>query len=271
MSALKDTLKNLWLVFYRKHPYLSNLFVAIVCFALFLGLVSLSLSLFTRHGQSRPVPDFTGQSLSEAYAMADEHKLELIITDSVFVNTRTHGTVFRQIPQPGTHVKKGRRIFVVVNSMQPRMIPMPNVVGYSLRQAKAVLTAAGLHVGKLNYVNDMATNNVLGQKYRGRTVAPETLIPAESDIDLEIGKSDWNEGTLAPLLIGHTLVQAKDRLAESSLNTGTVRYDQTVKNYSDSLLAKVYKQSPEVSETEVLRLGAPVNLWLTIDETKLEQ
>ena len=245
--------------------------MAAVCFLLFLGIVSLSLSAFTRHGQSRPVPDFTGLSLAEANAVAGEHELELIITDSVFVNTRYHGTVFRQIPQPGANVKKGRRIFVVINSMQPRMVAVPNVVGYSLRQAKTVLTASALHVGRLNYVNDMATNNVLGQKYRGRSIAPETLVPADSDIDLEIGKSNWNEGTLAPLLIGHTLVQAKDMLAESSLNTGLVRFDQTVKNYSDSLLAKVYRQSPEVSETEVLQLGASVNLWLTIDETKLDK
>lgn len=245
--------------------------VAIVCFALLLGLVSLSLSLFTRHGQSSPVPDFTGLGLAEAYTMADEHQLELIVADSVFVNTRYHGTVFRQLPQPGTQVKKGRRIFIVINSVQPRMVPVPNVVGYSLRQAKTVLTASGLHVGRLNYVNDMATNNVLGQKYEGQAIAPETLVPVESDIDLEIGKSNWSEETLVPLLIGHTLAQAKDMLAESSLNTGAVQYDQTVKNYSDSLSAKVYRQLPEVSETDVLRLGASVNLWLTIDETKLNK
>ncbi len=264
MSALK----KYWIAFYHKHPYLSNLVVAAAAFLVFIVLVSLSLSLFTRHGQSHAVPNFVNMSLDEALEAADDHNLRLVIADSVYVNSRPAGSVFRQTPTAGAAVKNGRRIFIVINSLQPRMVDMPNVIGYSLRQAKTVLVAAGLHVGRLNYVSDMATNNVLGQRYKGATITAGKAIPAESEIDLTIGKSDWSEATLVPLLAGYTLVEAKDALAESSLNAGNVQYDQSVKTYTDSLTARIFKQFPTTGENITLPLGAQVNLWLTVDETK---
>ncbi len=263
-------LKKRWQSFYRKHPYLSNLTVAVVAFAFLLILVAFFLSWFTRHGQSQVVPDFTGLTFEEAEQLAGQQNLRLVISDSVFVNSRPRGTVFRQLPAINATVKKDRRIFLTVNALQQRMVEMPDVVGYSLRQAKTVLLSAGLHVGHLNYVNDLATNNVLGQRHKGAVIRPGAQLPAESEIDLEVGKSALAENTAVPLLIGYTAVEARDVLAESSLNIGTLRYDETVGNYLDSLLARVYKQSPGSSNNS-LPLGYRVDVWLTVDGAKIAE
>jgi len=257
--------------FYNNRPFLSNLLLAALSIVLLIVSISYFLSAFTRHGQAYAVPDFIGLNITEAQQLAAKHKVVLEVTDSVNIATRPLGTVFRQIPPANAKVKQGRRILLVVNSTQPRMVEMPNVVGYSLRQAKTVLVASGLHVGRLDYVDDMATNNVLEQRHGGRTIVPGTTLPAHSQIVLVVGKSRNAEGTLVPLLIGYTEVEAKDRLAESSLNAGNLRYDHTVKTYIDSLLAKVYRQSPDVAASNVFPLGYRVDLWLTIDESKLAQ
>lgn len=260
-----------WKTFYNDHPYLSNLLIALLSIVLLIVLINFFLSVFTRHGQAYTVPDFTGLNITEAKQLADKHHLVLDVVDSVNISTRPLGAVFRQSPSANAKVKQGRRILVVINSTQPRIVAMPDVVGYSLRQAKTVLVASGLHVGRLEYVADMATNNVLEQHYGGSIIVPGTSLPADSHIELIVGKNSDAEGTFVPLLIGYTMMEAKDRLAEASLNAGVLRYDQTVKNYIDSLSAKVYKQTPNISTSTAYPLGYRVDLWLTIDELKLVQ
>ena len=56
--------------------------------------------------------------------------------------------------------------------MNAKKVSMPNLVGYSMRQAKAELNSRGLSLGKLIYVSDIATNNVLKQIYRNREIRP---------------------------------------------------------------------------------------------------
>jgi beta-lactam-binding protein with PASTA domain len=168
-------------------------------------------------------------------------------------------------------VKKNRHVFLTVNSMTPRKVEMPDVTGFSLRQAKTVLAAKNLHVGKLNYVPDIATNNVLRQKYSGAPVAAGTEIPADSYIDLELGISGNSERTIIPQLIGYTFVEAKDALVEASLNSGKLHCDNTITSYADSLFARVYKQVPAFSESNIWTLGLKVDLWITLDESKIKE
>ena len=86
-------------------------------------------------------------------------------------------------------VKKNRRILLTINGLSPKMVPMPYLEGYSLRQAQTELEAAQLVLGKLVYVEDIANNNVIKQFYKGRRIKPGTLIPAESEISLEVGRN----------------------------------------------------------------------------------
>ena len=267
----RKELKKRWNAFSSKHPWIANFLVAGVACLLLFWTVSIALNIFTRHGQVYEVPDFTNRSLQDAQVLAKAHKMELVVTDSVFVSYRPRGIVFRQNPKSGAKVKKNRHIFLTINSMMPRKVEMPDVTGYSLRQAKTVLAAKNLHVGKLNYVPDIATNNVLRQRYRGSPIAPGVEIPVDAYIDLELGMSGNSERTIIPQLIGYTFVEAKDALVEASLNSGTVHCDQTITTYADSLFARVYKQTPAFSESNIWTLGLKVDLWITLDESKVKE
>jgi beta-lactam-binding protein with PASTA domain len=267
----RKELKKRWGAFSHKHPWIANFLVAGIACLLLFWAVSITLDIFTRHGQVYEVPDFTNMVLQDAQALAKTHKMELVVTDSVFVSYRPRGIVFRQNPKSGAMVKKNRNIFLTVNSMLPRKVEMPDVAGYSLRHAKTVLAAKNLHVGKLSYVPDIATNNVLRQRYGGAPIAPGVEIPVDSYIDIELGISGNSERTIIPQLIGYTFVEAKDALVEASLNSGNVHCDHTITTYADSLFAKVYKQTPAFSDSNIWTLGLKVDLWITLDESKIKE
>ena len=157
-----------------------NILGAIVLIAVLIIGAQIALSLITRHGKTVTAPDFTNMTVAEAQEVAREAQVNVKVTDSVFIKRLGAGMVYRQSPKAGATVKKGRSIFLTINSIIPRKTVMPNLVGYSFIEAKAELTNRGLNLGKIRYVNDMATNNVLKQLYRGREISAGTEIVSGS-------------------------------------------------------------------------------------------
>ncbi len=247
-----------------------NLLWAAITLIVILVASLLFLKIVTRHNQEIEVPNFSGMTLSSALKQAKERDLRLKVTDSVFLSGVGRGEIIRQNPAAGSKVKKNRRILLAINSVKPKQIAMPNVVGFSLRQAKAELAAKQLRVGQLTYVEDMATNNVLSQRYKGRYITSGTMIETESEIDLELGMSSDNNLTSIPYLAGFSLVIAKDIITDNSLNVGRLIFDETVKSYADTLSSFVIRQLPEPTESLTYLLGSKVNLYLSTDKTKLE-
>jgi len=223
------------------------------------------MSWVTKHGQQSPVPDFTGLSLSEASLKARQEGLRVDVVDSIFVKRMPRGAVVRQEPKTGSMVKSGRRIQLTINAVSPKQIPMPNLVGYSLRSAKAELDSRGFVLGKLIYIQDMATNNVLRQLFRNSEIRPGKMLPSESSIDLVLGLDPDDNVTSVPDVLGTKYRRAVDLIQNNSLNVGKVIYDKSVKTYQDSLNAVVFNQSPDVSVQNIL-MGRGVSIYLTVDD-----
>ncbi|NLB67384.1 MAG: PASTA domain-containing protein [Bacteroidales bacterium] len=246
-----------------------NILLAIGIIAAIIIITFGSLNIITRHNRELTVPDFTNMSLEDAYNLAEKRDVRLEVTDSVFVKRIGRGFIYSQNPVAGSKVKKGRRILITINAINPQMVEMPSLVGFSLRQAYTELTSKGLSLGSLIYVEDIATNNVLEQRYQGKPVAPKTLLESESEIDLLLGLNPEDSQTYIPHLTGYTFQVAKDYIIDNSLNVGLVRFDETVTSYSDSLDAVVYSQSPAFSESLPFVCGTKVSIYLTKDQSKL--
>ncbi|NOY36503.1 MAG: PASTA domain-containing protein [Chlorobi bacterium] len=246
-----------------------NLFLAVLLTAIILFLVWIGLMIYTRHGQQKSVPDFYGLSLEDAGQLSSRNRFELVVQDSVYTHEVVPGHIVDQLPHPGKKVKKGRKIFLTVNAMEPEILPVPNVVGYSLRQAKAMLETNGFRLGELKYVPDLAINNVLKQFYRGKEIQPGDSAEKGSIIDLVLGKGLTNEKTPLPDFTGLSFAQAEQEIISNALNVGAVVYDETVTTTDDSALAFIWKQIPEYSPNSRVPVGTPLYLWLTIDSTKL--
>ena len=136
-----------------------------------------------------------------------------------------------------------------------------------MRQAKAELGTRGLVLGKLVYVNDIATNNVLRQLHGNMEIEPGTPIESESVIDLVVGLSPEDNMTSVPDTRGLKRSSAIDLIQENSLNVKKIVYDKTVKTYEDSTKAFVWRQAPEPSDLPCL-MGGDVSIYLTTDLAK---
>lgn len=232
--------------------------------------ISLILRTITRHSNVYTLADFTGVTIQEAQELAKDGNFRLDITDSLYIRGMERGVICKQNPAPGSKVKKNRRILLTINSVIPKQVTVPDVVNFSLRQAKTELIASGLQLGRLIYIEDIATNNVLAQQYKGRDIEPGTLLDSDSKIDLILGLNPNTDTlTFVPNVIGYKCNIAKDIIYENSLNISNLKFDNTVKSYVDSLEAFVYGQYPEPSDSIGVNIGGDVTLYLSLDQTKI--
>ena len=114
----------------------------------------------------------------------------------------------------------------------------------------------------------MATNNVLDELYKGKSITRDSRMQAElgSAITLVVGVNHSSPLPRIPKVIGMTLREAKSRLWEAGLNVGRVRYDSNVED-DEKESARVYKQDPnQQSRTDY---GGSISVWLTADRQKI--
>ena len=248
----------------KNNPFLRNLVLALCFIVTVVFIVHFTLNLATRHGQAFDVPDFNGLTIPEARIAAREAKLALEVNDSLYLPGRTGGIVLEQHPSPGAKVKSGRRIFLTINSYNPKMATIPYVTGFSLRQAKNNIEVAGFEIDKLIYRDDIAANNVLEEQFQGRVVQPNSNLqaPTGSGITLIVGRGTATAAKV-PKVAGFPLKDAKSRLWEQGLNVGKIVRDEGVTELNLHE-ARVSRQSPGVGSLQTL--GTAVDLHLSLDE-----
>lgn len=247
---------------------LKNLVLAVAAVLVFVTVISLLLRIGTQHGKEIEVPDFTNMIYSEALPLAKDAGVKIRVTDSVYVPKMRKDAVYNQAPKAGEHVKKGRIISLTTNSRVAKKIAMPSLVGLSMQQASAELASKGLTLGKLVYVRDIATNNVIKQRHNGRDIKAGSLIYSGSTVDLVVGLNSRDGRTYVPDVKGKKYVRAVETIHGSSLNVGKVSFDSSVRNYADSLNAVVCSQTPAASR-KACTMGTEVSITLTVDPSKL--
>ena len=252
------------------HWIIKNIVGAVIFVLAFAMLANFILGIVTRHGKYIEVPDLTSMSVADAAHTASSHDLRVEVTDSVYVRRMARGAVFTQDPKAGSAVKSGRKIRLTINSMIPKKVSMPDLVGLSLRQARAELSSRGLYLGRITYVSDEATNIVLRQTYRNNEIRKGRSIESGATVDLVVGLNDSDYITVIPDVRGMKYTRAADVLQDNSLNVGHLKFDDSCKSYDDSLNAVVLSQTPSAS-SEAIQMGTEVSLSLSIDPAKLSK
>ncbi len=246
-----------------------NLLIAVLIVVVLVVGAIVFLNVVTQHNKEISVPDFSNMTLSEAEYTASQAGVRLEVTDSVFVKRMKRGAVYRQNPSAGSKVKEGRRIVLTINAVNAKKVTMPDLVGLSMRQAKAELMSRGLVLNRLIYVQDLATNNVLRQLRGNREIEPGTMIESESAIDLVVGLNSIDNVTYVPDVSGLKNLSAVEAIQDHSLNVKALKFDTSVKDYDDSLNAMVYRQEPAPSDSVKVNMGDEVVLYLTVDQARV--
>lgn len=205
------------------------------------------------------VPSVVGLTQEEAIKKLEDEDLEVVIKDTTFDKKYPEGIITKQNPKEGEVVKEGRRVYLFVSGGE-QMVVMPLLKGRTLQQAKVLLEKFGLRLG---YVEEIASDKTIGIIFDQQYIEGTKLKKGSTvNIAISIG-AETEEGITVPDLIGKSLTEAQQILADSSLGVGKLNYQP-----SHSLLPNtILDQYP--SKGNKLKPGEKVDLFITkpADET----
>jgi eukaryotic-like serine/threonine-protein kinase len=246
--------------------YLKHVLMIIGVWLLIVLIEAQYLKSHTNHGVSVEVPSFYHIHTEDLDKMIAGTDLKYEIKDSVYLDNWEKGTVCWQYPKPtdstGVRVKPGRVIQLSIVPMTPRMMEMPKVVDMSKRMAETTLSSLGLRTEITYKPAPEGKNFVMAQLYKGKPIAPGTMIPKGSRIELVVAKGDTGEATALPNLVGLTILQAQDRL--QSLALSLAPQCESCITEADFANAVITSQSPAGGEGINVAAGSTITVWATI-------
>ena len=243
--------------------FLKQLIIATVIFIILFVSAVVALRIYTQHGRTVQVPDFYGYSEAQVARLVDKEGFHYVIVDSLNTTDVDPGAVFNQVPSAGTQVKKGRKIFLVVNSKSSEMVVIPHLRNVSLRQARALITQADLKVGEIVFIPSEFKGLVLRQLMGDSIVLPGAKVPKWSEVDLHVGKGLGTVNIAMPYLRGMYWVDARKEISDLSLNEGSLVNDASIIDVTNNDSSIVWKQYPQPGV--LTKVGKGIDVWLTMD------
>ena len=222
-------------------PLWANLVIAIGLSVIIVFLYFLTLDFWTNHGKYLRVPDLKGKTFTEANQILEKAGFDVMVQDSVYVDTIQPNVVIKQFPDPDATVKVNRMVYLTINRAVAPLIDMPNLVGMSFRNAELEIRSKGLKLGDTSYVPDIAKNAVKDQLVNGETIRPGSKIAMGSAISLVLGAGIGNEDVSVPDLFGMSYGEALALLDANGINLGVVLPDPGL---CDTTGGFVYWQNP---------------------------
>jgi beta-lactam-binding protein with PASTA domain len=240
-----------------------NILLILVFIVLIVFLTVQWLGMYTKHGESMAVPDITGKSVKEVEVLLSNTDMTYEVTDSIYTDEFPRGVVVSQNPRANKQVKRGRTIYLTINSVVPEMVEAPDLIGKSKRIAIPILEISGLQLVSLKYRPDEScTDCVVGLEYKGKKLQAGEKIRKGEGVNLILGQTS-NVPTTAPDLLGLTYTEAYELIISASLNVGSVLACEGCQNADDTASAFVVNQIP--ARNDMINLGTFVDLYLTTD------
>lgn len=254
--------------FITRSHFLINLFVAILLAAgLIFGTLQL-LGSFTKHGEFLKVPSVLNKETQAAIKNLESKGFEVVIMDSIYIDSLPRGTVVKQIPDPNSLVKVNRTILLLVNRVTLPMLDVPQLQGKSMSYAIELLKRSHFKLGDTTFRPDFMMGSVLEQNFRGVSAPAGSKLPYGSAVDLVIGGGLSNTQIPVPNLIGMTYGEAKAILDADFIGIGAIISSETI---VDTTNAFIVKQNPDRfnkdDETDPLLMyiqsGQVMDLWIS--------
>lgn len=253
--------------FITHRPFWVNLLVALALAVLIVFGVLMMLGRITRHGEYLVVPEVTGKPTAEAVKFLESKGFDVLIQDSVYVDTAQKGVVLKQLPDPNSTVKINRTVFLTVNRQTLPLVDVPDLIGKTLGYATIILERSHLTVGDTSSRPDFMKGSVLEQSYQGRQVEPGTKIPWGSPIGLVIAGGLSEEKFPVPNLINLTLYEARLIIDSNHITLGAIIPDPDV---TDTAAAYIWKQDPPRYNTSkelmYMKSGQIMDLFLSREQ-----
>ena len=238
-----------------KKPLWVNILAGIGAVLVLLILFFFSLGWITGNGKTEKVPNVLGLDITAAEKNIKALGFDLVLQDSIYVDTLARNSVLRQTPEADEVVKKGRTIFLTVNRVIAPQVDMPNLIGFSLKSAQTYLKVLGLRIGSINLVTNRNKNVIIDQLVGSNPIAPGTKISSGTMINFTVGDGGNGIGIEVPDLIGLTVEMARSTIAGLGLILGNISSAAVIQ---DTANAYVIQQTPNPFSAQLDSLGMPI-------------
>ena len=228
-------------------------FVGAVLLMIIAGLTSFFVSL--RGAEETMVPDVKNESLVDAMLVLQERGISTEIEVRFSADPALAGKVIAQSPPPGTLVRAGKVMDLVV-SRGARIDRIGTYVGRTLVDIRAELRALfatgdqTIQIGDVSYVfNEVEAGSVLAQD-----PPPATDITSITKVDLVVSRGPDVERVTIPSFIGLPFELAISRLAQASIPFVFEIRDAEVDEQSGLVVAQDPEPATEVAMGEFVTL-----------------
>ena len=170
-----------------KSFYKTSFQIIITGFILFFILV-IFLRFSTRHGDFVVVPNLIGKNIQEFKFELEELNLQYIISDSGNYNPEFKiNSVLDQLPKANSQVKQGRKIYLTLNASDFEMVEIPKITRITVRQARKTIESLGFIFGEIEYIDDIARDEVISISHDGIELNEGDFLKRTSVIDFKLG------------------------------------------------------------------------------------
>ncbi len=232
---------------YVKYPLI--LFAVLIVFVVVFDKVIMPWYV---SGEIVVVPDLVGQHKDAAVKEFKKLGLKPVEEGPKYDENVERDHIIFQVPEPGTKVKKGRRVYIYISGGDP-LIKMPSLLGKTIRDAKITIERLGLEIDTLKDVrSEFPAQTIVEQSVdEGKYLAKGDSVSLKVSIGPRVGM------VRVPNLISKSLSEAEKMLRELSLKIGKKTYLS-----SPNLLPNtVIDQYP--SEDKLVNYGDSIDVVLT--------
>ena len=191
------------------------LFTVMVAVALVSAITTIRLTI---HGHQEETPNLVGVPLDTAERIINGLGLELKVEDKIFSDKYPADQIVSQVPQPGSHVKEGQHVHVLVSLGSPRM-RVPELVGDTVRTAQITAVQRGLTVGDIAEVHwpGSVADQVLAQD-----PPPAKAEVHSPSVNILVSLGEPPAAYLCPSFVGRSISDASRSLQKSGFSIGQI-------------------------------------------------
>jgi eukaryotic-like serine/threonine-protein kinase len=225
---------------------------------LFLLLNYVVLPAYVNHGSRVTVPSVVGMAFDDAQKTLEGAGLRVVLGETKPDPDIAPGLIIQQNPVAQAVVKEGRRVYVTISGGEVQ-VPVPSLRGRSLRDARFALERFGLKLGSVSYDSSdtFPENTIIYQ-----SAAADTRLPKGASVGIVVSRGKILLQAQVPLVVGKTLGEAEQVLAQVGLKVGNITYQQSFDLVPNTVVDQYPRQGESTTPGQavdlfVIKVGKP--------------
>tara|TARA_Y100001970_G_scaffold257772_1_gene336975 strand:- start:3147 stop:3866 length:720 start_codon:yes stop_codon:yes gene_type:complete len=196
-------------------------------------------------------PDLEGLDIDTARSISKSKKIEAVVVDTIFTNDIKEDIILEQFPSSGKEVKSGRAIKLKITSLNKKVI-VPDLLGKTLRASEIELNQIGIVVDSVYYsFNPNYPKGIISWQ----SPAPLDSIRKGLGVRLEVSRGlAPNDFVPVPNLIGLFYNEALDKIKDSNLEKGSIKFVDYDKSVPNIVLNQNPKEGTKISQNSKINL-----------------